>query len=63
VGYPEIGYKEVEGYYWSVKTMDELKAAIGELRKGFDADRLIKKAEEYHIDNIAPLYKKLLLKT
>ena len=63
VGYPEIGYKEVEGYYWSVETMDELKAAIRELRKGFDADRLIKKAEEYHIDNIAPLYKKLLLKT
>ena len=55
-----MGYKEVEGYYWPVKTMSELKATIIKLQKGFDADRLIEKAEEYHIDNISKLYGQLL---
>jgi len=58
--YPEIGYKEVEGYYWPVKTIDELVKTIKELRDGFDADRLVEKAEEYHIDNISKLYEQLL---
>ena len=60
VGYPEMGYKEVDGYYWPVKTIEELEATIKKLQKGFDADRLIEKAEEYHIDNISKLYGQLL---
>jgi hypothetical protein len=60
VGYPEIAYGEVDGYYWPVTTLAELMVAIGKLQEGFDAQRLIDKAEEYHIDNIAPLYKELL---
>ena len=60
VAYPEPAYKEVEGYYWPVKTMDELTTAIEELRQGWDAQRLIDKAEEYHIDNVAKLYRQLL---
>lgn len=60
IGYPEIAYKEVEGYYWPVTNFEELEETISRLRGGFDAQRLIDKAEEYHIDNIAPLYKGLL---
>jgi len=60
VAYPEPAYQEVEGYYWPVRTFDELKAAIEELRQGWDAQRLIDKAEEYHIDSVAKLYRQLL---
>jgi glycosyltransferase involved in cell wall biosynthesis len=60
VAYPEPAYKEVEGYYWPVRTFDELGAAIEELRGGYDAQRLIDKAEEYHIDSVAQLYGQLL---
>lgn len=60
VGYPELAYREVEGYYWPASDLDELRAAVEQLRAGFDARRLIDKAEEYHIDNIAPLYRGLL---
>ena len=59
VAYPELAYREVEGYYWPATTMDELVTAIGQLRQGFDAGRLIDKAEEYHIENIAKLYTSL----
>jgi hypothetical protein len=60
VGHPETAYQEVEGYYWPVRDFDGLRTAIEELRQGFNAQRLIDKAEEYHIDNIAPLYRGLL---
>jgi hypothetical protein len=59
VAYPELAYREVEGYYWPATTMEELVTAIGQLRQGFDAERLIDKAEEYHIENIALLYRDL----
>jgi hypothetical protein len=60
VGHPEVAYQEMDGYYWPVTTFAELVDVIGRLRQGFDAQRLIDKAEEYHIDNIAPLYGGLL---
>jgi glycosyltransferase involved in cell wall biosynthesis len=60
IAYPEIAYQEVEGYYWTAKVTRQIKKQINNLRKGFDAQQLIDKAEEYHIDNIAPLYKKLI---
>jgi len=60
VGHPETAYREVEGYYWPVTDMRELAAAIEELKRGFDADRLAAKGEEYHIDNVAPMYGGLL---
>jgi len=60
VGYPEIAYQEVDGYYWPTRTIAELVDVIARLRDGFDAQRLIDRAEDYHIDNVAPLYKELL---
>jgi len=60
IAYPEIGYQEVEGYYWRAGDMRDVRKAIDKLNAGFNAQLLIDKAEEYHIDNIAPLYKGLL---
>jgi len=60
VAYPEPAYKEVEGYYWPVTTFEELAAAIEDIRQGYDAQRLMDKAEEYHIDNVGKLYRELL---
>ena len=60
VGYPELAYKEVDGYYWPARTFAEMVDAINRLRDGFDQHRLINKAEHYHIDRIAPLYGDLL---
>jgi len=45
-----MGYKEVEGFYFH---------SLEELKKGWDAERLIKEAEKYHISRIAELYKQL----
>lgn len=42
-----MGYREVEGFYFH-----DLK----ELKNGWDAERLIKEAEKYHISNIAKMY-------
>jgi hypothetical protein len=44
------GYREVEGFYYQ---------DIEELKNGWDAERLIKEAEKYHISNIAKLYQQL----
>jgi len=60
VGHPEVAYREVEGYYWPVTDLGELPGVIERLRGGFDAQRLADKAEEYHIENVAPLYGGLL---
>jgi len=60
VGYPELGYQEWNGYYTQVKTLQDLADAISVLKQGWDAERLIKRAKKYHIDNIAPLYRGLL---
>jgi len=59
VAYPEQGYMEMEGYYLRAKTIDKLIDEVKDLKGGWHTQRLIDKAEEYHIDNIAELYKKL----
>ena len=61
VAYPEVAYKELDGYYWPARNFEELAAALDELRGGFDRQRLLDKAEEYHIENAARGYKELLL--
>jgi glycosyltransferase involved in cell wall biosynthesis len=60
VAFPEVAYEEVEGYYWPARDFAELAAALEELRGGWDAQRLIDKAEEYHIENTAKGYGALL---
>lgn len=45
-----MGYQEVEGFYFQ---------SLQELKKGWNADRLIKEAEKYHISNVAKLYQQL----
>jgi hypothetical protein len=61
IAHPEIAYQEIDDYYWSANSIDDVILHIKHLREeGFDAERLIKKAEEYHIDNIAQLYRWLL---
>ena len=60
VAYPEIGYSEVEGYYWHIYDLGELPSIIKQLRDGFNAQRLINVADDYHIDIIASLYRELL---
>jgi len=60
VAYPEHAFKEVEGYYWPVTTIDEMKKTVNKLMDGFDKDRLINLAKNYHIDKIADMYRNLL---
>jgi len=49
----------MDGYYIKVDTIERLVKEVVRLRDGWDAQRLIDKAEEYHISKIAELYKKL----
>ena len=49
----------MEDFYTPVDSVNELIREIKSLRNGWDTSRLIKKAEEYHIDNIIKLYQKL----
>jgi glycosyltransferase involved in cell wall biosynthesis len=61
VGYPEIGYTEWEGNYTEVTTVEQMVEAVRALQVGgWDAGALIRAAEPYHIDNVAPLYRGLL---
>jgi len=60
----EETFKELDGYYLPVKTLDEFFIELDKLRNNpvYYADysaKLIGKAEEYHIDKIAELYKQL----
>ena len=59
----KIAYKEMEGFYVPVKTLEEM---VNEIDKFKDikyyskwSEKLIKEAEKYHIERIAQLYKKL----
>lgn len=45
-----IGYREVDGFYFQ---------NIEELKDGWDAEKLVKEAEKYHISAVAELYRKL----
>ena len=63
VGYPQKGYKEVEGYYVKVGTIDQLINEVEKLKnpKNYKeaSKNLLKMAKKYHISKIAKLYKKL----
>ena len=56
IALPEIGYEEMEGYYVAVSTESELVDAIELWAEGYDEERLIDKAEEFHIEKIAAGY-------
>jgi hypothetical protein len=60
IAYPSKVYQEMEGYYYPVWTIDEMIKKIKELKQGFDAQRLIDKAEEFHIEHIVELYRRYL---
>lgn len=64
VALQEETFNEVEGCYFPVKTADEAVMQIKQLMNFPDlydecVKRCLAKAEEYHIDNVAELYKKL----
>jgi len=60
----ENSFKELDGYYFPVHTLDEFFDALDKLRADhlFYEDfskKLVAKSEEYHIENIANLYQAL----
>jgi hypothetical protein len=55
----KLGYRDINDYYIHANNLDELIAEAIKLKGGWDAERLIKKAEEYHIKNIATKYENL----
>ncbi len=60
----DITYREFEGYYIPVNTMDEMIKEIVKLKENKEyyrhfSELIVPKAEEYHISNIAKLYKQL----
>jgi hypothetical protein len=65
VAYPEVSYKmELDGYFIPVTTIDEMVEQVVRLKNDpayYDEWRQkgIAKAEEYHIESIAKLYRKL----
>jgi len=60
IAYPEMGYEEMAGYYWPATTPDEVRAALWMLQtRGYQSERLVAKAEEYHIEHIAEMYEGL----
>ncbi len=54
----KLGYRDVDSFYFKVKDMDELISKVKTLE--WDSQRLIDKAEEYHISNIAKKYERLI---
>jgi len=63
VAYPEMNFvRELEGYFIPITTIDNMIHYVKDL-KDFSYNAWVMnalfKAEEYHIDNIAKLYKKL----
>jgi hypothetical protein len=54
-----LGYRDVADFYLQVRNTEEIVAEVKKLQQGWDAERLINKAEEYHISNIALKYKQL----
>ena len=65
VAYPERSFvSEYNSYFFPVYSIDEMIDAIKLLKNNHDlyrwyAEKGIKKAEEYHIENIAKLYRQL----
>jgi glycosyltransferase involved in cell wall biosynthesis len=64
VAYPTEGYKEFEGYYVPAKDLDEMAIEIQKFKnKNYYnewSEKIIKKADEYHISNVANNYNILL---
>jgi glycosyltransferase involved in cell wall biosynthesis len=60
IALPEPAYEEVWGYYWVVQEPLEILMVIEELKQGWDALELIDFAEQYHIENVAKLYRGML---
>jgi len=59
IAYPEVAYREVSGCYQPFCDLAELPAFVAMLRQGYDADRLVVKAEPYHIEHVAERYRSL----
>jgi len=64
IAYYEDTFKEMNGYYIPVKTINEFVEELDKLRSdarayGEFSKKIFNKAEEYHIDKIADLYRKL----
>jgi glycosyltransferase involved in cell wall biosynthesis len=64
VSYPEPCFSELRGYYLKAENIDKLVEKIGWLRDKPElykkySDMGIIKSEDYHIENIIKLYKKL----
>ncbi|MBF8249501.1 MAG: hypothetical protein HW400_102 [Candidatus Levybacteria bacterium] len=64
IGYRRSEYKEFEGYYIPVETIEELIEEVKKLKDSNQyyaqyADKIVNKAEDYHISKIAELYKRL----
>lgn len=55
----KLGYRDVDEFYIKVKNLDEMVLEVKKLQQGWDAERLVERAEKNHISNIAELYKKL----
>ena len=69
-GIPTIAYeeevfnKELKGYYFPARSLDDLLDQLDSLVSSSNlyestAEKLITKAEEYHIDKIGEMYKAL----
>ena len=60
---PRAGYKEFEGYYISVDSIDLMMKEAEKLKDTayYDmwSEKVLNKSEEYHIENIAKLYRNL----
>jgi hypothetical protein len=67
VAYKRAGYKEFEGNYIPVRTMDSLVAEVEKVKKEDYytewANKIIKETEKYHISKIAEMYKQLETRT
>jgi hypothetical protein len=64
IALPEPGYEEMDGYYIQARTLRGVADALDELARGgydtvWNEERLIQKAEEFHIENIAKRYAEL----
>lgn len=61
VAFPEIGYKEIEGYYLPAGTIAEMIDGIRRLKESeslyeFYSQKLMEKIENYHISKVSKLY-------
>lgn len=54
-----LGYRDVDDFYIKVRSSGEILAKINDLKRGWDIDKLINRAEDYHISNIIKKYQQL----